>query len=246
MSLVDTFVNENLDARAARRLARLLNPAPAFLAHLPGSADRPVVEQYIAEQFRAVHGATIHDFMPVLLTMGCHGNISAATGVRAASQPLFLEQYLSHPVENALRTLAGQAVARHRVAEIGNLVATQGGSSYLLFMVLTAVLEQAGFEWVVFTATPQVRKALRCLGLPTHALCDADPSRLTQSTATEWGRYYKSQPKVVAGRVADAMDVLTQRKLYASVLSLFRDPITDLAEIVSRESIQSGTFTLAA
>jgi len=246
MSLVDTFVNENLDARAARRLARLLNPAPAFLAHLPGSADRPAVEQYIAGQFRAVHGATIHDFMPVLLTMGCRGTTSAATGIRAASQPLFLEQYLSQPVENALRPLAGQVVTRQRVAEIGNLVATQGGSSYLLFMVLTAVLQQAGFEWVVFTATPQVRKALGCLGLPTHALCEADPSRLTLSTAAEWGRYYRSQPKVVAGRLADAMDVLTQRKLYASVLSLFQKPIRDLAEIVSRESIQSGTFTLAA
>jgi hypothetical protein len=125
MSLVDTFVNENLDARAARRLARLLNPAPAFLAHLPGSPDRPAVERYIAEQFRAVHAATIHDFMPVLLTMGCHGNIAAATGVRAAAQPLFLEQYLAQPVESALRPLAGRAVERRRVAEIGNLVATQ-------------------------------------------------------------------------------------------------------------------------
>jgi len=246
MSLVDTFVNENLDARAARRLARLLNPAPAFLAHLAGDADRLAVEQYIAAQFQTVHGATIHDFMPVLLTMGCHGKISAATGVRAASQPLFLEQYLAQPVETALQPLAGQTVSRRHIAEIGNLVATQGGSSYLLFMVLTAVLQQAGFEWVVFTATPQVRKALRCLGLPTHALCEADPSRLTQSTAAEWGRYYSSQPKVVAGRVADAMDVLHRRKLYASVLSLFSNPITDLAEIVSRESIQRGTFTLAA
>jgi hypothetical protein len=246
MSLVDTFVNENLDARAARRLARLLNPAPAFLAHRPGSPDRPAVERYIAEQFRAVHAATIHDFMPVLLTMGCHGKIAAATGVRAAAQPLFLEQYLAQPVESALRPLAGRAVERRRVAEIGNLVATQGGSSYLLFMVLTAVLQQAGFEWVVFTATPQVRKALRCLGLPTHALCDADPSRLTQSNAAEWGRYYRTKPKVVAGRVADAMDVLTQRKLYASVLSLFRNPISELAEIVCRESFQRGTYTLAA
>jgi hypothetical protein len=246
MSLVDTFVNENLDARAARRLARLLNPAPAFLAHLPGTSKRQQVEAYISEQFRAVHGATIHDFMPVLLTMGCHGKATAATGVRTATQPLFLEQYLERPIETALQPLAGQAVERRHIAEIGNLVATQGGSSYLLFMVLTAVLEQAGFDWVVFTATPQVRKVLGYLGLPVHVLCDADPARLTQSSLAEWGRYYSSRPQVVAGRVADAMDVLTRRKLYASVLSLFRGPIAELAEIVSRESSHRGTFTLAA
>jgi len=189
MSLADAFVDENVDAKAARRLARLLNPAPAFLAHLPGDSERARVEEYIAAKFQAVHGATIHDFMPVLLTMGCHGKITSATGIRAAAvQPLFLEQYLAQPIESTLGGLAGQPVRRDNIAEIGNLVATQGGSSYLLFMVLTAVLEQAGFEWVVFTATPQVQKVLAYLGLPVHELCEADPARLTESSVLEWGR----------------------------------------------------------
>jgi hypothetical protein len=247
MSLVNTFVHENVDAKAARRLARLLRPAPAFLAHLPGGPERARVESYIAAQFQEAHGATIHDFMPVLLTMGCHGKITAANGIRAAAtQPLFLEQYLVQPIEGALSGLAGRPVQRSNIAEIGNLVATQGGSSYLLFMVLTAVLEQAGFDWVVFTATPQVQKVLAYLGLSIHELCEADPTRLTESSAAEWGRYYSNRPTVVAGKVADAMDVLRQRKLYASVLSLFRGPIGDLAATVSQASTRRGTFTLAA
>ena len=143
MSLALSSADSLLDAKAARRLARLLNPAPAFQAHLPGGAERARVEQYIAARFREVHGANIHDFMPVLLTMGCHGRTTAATGVRAATrQPLFLEQYLSGPVEQSLGAAVGTAIPRARIAEIGNLVATQGGSSYLLFMVLTAILEQ--------------------------------------------------------------------------------------------------------
>ena len=247
MYLTHTKLDPRIDARAARRLARLLNPAPAFQAHLPGSPERARVENYIATQFRSVHGATIHDYMPVLLTMGCHGLTTAATGVRAAAtQPLFLEQYLSAPVERAVGELAGHRVTRNSVAEIGNLVATQGGSSYLLFMVLTAVLQQAGFEWVVFTATPQVQKVLAYLGLQVHVLCEADPARLTQSSATEWGRYYQSKPKVVAGNVADAMQMLNERMLYSSVLTLFRNPIDELAGAVSRASTQRGTFTLAA
>jgi hypothetical protein len=247
MYLTQTNLDARIDARAARRLARLLNPAPAFQAHLPGSAERARVEAYIAKQFRAVHGANIHDYMPVLLTMGCHGLTTAATGIRAAAgQDLFLEQYLSVPVEDAVGELAGRVITRNGVAEIGNLVATQGGSSYLLFMVLTAVLQRAGFEWVVFTATPQVQKVLAYLGLQVHVLCEADPGRLTQSSAGEWGRYYQSKPKVVAGNVADAMQILNERMLYSSVLALFRNAIDELAGAVDRASTQRGTFTLAA
>ena len=251
MSFANTIIDANpdsgLDARAARRLARLLNPAPAFQAHLPGDAGRARVERYIADRFQAVHGASIHDFMPVLLTMGCNGRTTAATGVRAAAgQSLFLEQYLSGPVEQVLGEPVGDSVRRANIAEIGNLVASQGGSSYLLFMVLTAILEQAGFDWVVFTATPQVQKVLAYLGLRVHRLCRADPARLTQSSAAEWGSYYASQPQVVAGKVAEAMGVLEQRKLYAGVLSLFRGPIADLAQLVSQESKRRGSYILAA
>jgi hypothetical protein len=247
MPLAEWIANESPDPRAARHLARLLNPAPVFRAHPPGASERGTVERYIADRFEAAHGAHVHDFMPALLTMGCAGRISAAAGIRAAAgQRLFLEQYLSGPVEAAVTAAAGAPVQRDRIAEIGNLVASQGGSSYLLFLVLTAVLGQAGFEWVVFTATPQVRKALDALGLRVEVMCAADPLRLTQGSAAEWGRYYASGPVVVAGKVADGMAVLHHRPLYAGVLSLFRASIAELAPVVARESLRRGTCTLAA
>jgi hypothetical protein len=247
MSAAPANVSKNVDALAARRLQRLLNPLPAFAAHVPGSPERSSVEQYIANQFQAVHGATIHEFMPILLTMSCHGRISAATGIRAATErPLFLEQYLTRPIEVAIYGAAGTPVRRSRVAEIGNLVATRGGASYLLFMVLTNMLEAANFDWVVFTATPQVQKSIAYLGLETHVLGAADPERLTRSSAEEWGRYYDNRPMVVAGQVADAMNVLSRRKLCASALSLFRSPVNDLAGTISQASRQRGTRTLAA
>lgn len=253
MPLAEWTVNEWADARAARHLARLLNPAPLFSAHTPDAPLRAGVERYIADRFEAAHGAHVHDFMPVLLTMGCAGHTSAAAGIRAAAghgtaagHGLFLEQYLPGPVETAITTVAGAPVQRNRIVEIGNLVATQGGSSYLLFLVLTAILGQADFEWVVFTATPQVRKALDALGLRVEVLCAADPSRLTQGSAADWGRYYSSAPVVVAGQVADALSVLHRRSLYAGVLSLYRGAIAELALVVARESIRRGTCTLAA
>ncbi|MDX1379841.1 MAG: thermostable hemolysin [Xanthomonadales bacterium] len=247
MPLAEWTASELPNPRAARHLARLLNPAPVFAAHTPEAGDRAVVERYIANRFAAAHGAHVHDFMPVLLTMGCAGRISAAAGIRAAARrTLFLEQYLANPVETAVAEVAGMPVGRSRIVEIGNLVATQGGSSYLLFLLLTAILGQAGFEWVVFTATPQVRKALDTLGLRVDVLCAADPSRLTHGTAAEWGRYYASGPVVVAGKVADAMAVLHRRPLYAGVLSLYRAAIAELALVVVRESFRRGTCTFAA
>lgn len=196
MPVAQTFASEHLDARAARRLARLLNPAPVFSVHTPECSSRMQVERYIAERFEAVHGARVHDFMPALLTMGCGGRISAATGVRAAAgQRLFLEQYLPDPIEFAVTATAGASVRRTDIAEIGNLVATQGGSSYLLFLVLTAILEQAGFEWVTFTATPQVRKALDWLGIQVHTLCAADPARLTEGCAGDWSGCRGASPR---------------------------------------------------
>lgn len=247
MPLAQSVASEQLDAQAARRLGRLLNPAPAFAVHGPGSAGRVLVERFIAARFRAVHGATVSEFMPALLTMGCGGGLTAAAGVRAAKrQPLFLEQYLSLPVEQAVTALQQQPVRRAQLVEIGNLVASQGGSSYLLFLVLTAMLERAGFEWVVFTATPPVRKVLARLGLETHVLGEADPARLTRSPPEAWGRYYASRPRVVAGKVAEAMAVLHRRRLYASVLTLFHAPIEALSETIACASVGRGTCTFAA
>ena len=239
--------DRTVDARGLRRLARMLNPAPVFRAHLPEDPERARVETYIAARFREVHGASIHDFMPVLLTMGCHGHTTAAAGIRAARQQrLFLEQYLSGPVEGALGAAFGEPIERRKIAEIGNLVATQGGSSYLLFLVLTGLLEHAGFEFVVFTATPQVQNVLARLGLTVQVLCAADPGRLAGSSAAEWGSYYSSRPQVVAGKVADGMSALNQRVLYSSILSLFRSQITELADVFGCENGQPGSYILAA
>lgn len=244
---IQTIHAETADPRTARRLARLLDPAPVFRAYRPGSPGRAGVEDYIARRFFDVHGASINEFMPVLLTMGCHGTTSAAAGIRAAGgQTLFLEHYLENAVEQAVSAVAGAPVRRGGIAEIGNLVATRGGASYLLFMVLTAVLDRAGFEWVVFTATPQVQRALSHLGLETHRLCKADPGRLAAGDAERWGRYYANGPQVVTGDVSRAVTLLNQRKLPAGALALFSGAIETLATSVRNASLHDGTLRLSA
>lgn len=230
MEVPDENRNNNL---FLERLYRLLLPGPAFNLHSEASMDRARVEHYISEKFHASYQARISDFMPQLLTMSCHGQYCATAGIRsAAGHALFLEQYLPNTIENTLSICAGKSVPRSGIAEIGNLVATQRGSSQLLFLFLAAMLERAGTEWLVFTATPQVQKMIHRLGVYLHTLCDADPSRLVNSNLANWGSYYETHPKVLAGNLQDAVSTLKKRKLYSGILSLYQNRVNELSSII--------------
>jgi hypothetical protein len=247
MSAISLALEENRNLRATGGIARLLLPAPTFALHTPYSAQRPRVEQYVFDQFQANHGATVSDFMPLLLTTNCQGNHTSAVGIRPAGrQDLFLEKYLPHTAEKALSELAGQCVKRGDVVEIGNLVATQRGSSQLLFLILAAVLQRAGFEWMIFTATPQVQKTIKRLGLELYALGDADPAVLDADTLDSWGSYYDGQPRVVAGNLSEAAAILANRKMHARIISLFQNQIDALAIMVRQSSVCDGQHSFAA
>jgi len=224
----------NKSPRLGLRLAHLLDPLPTFEAHRPGSAGRGAVERYIAAQFETVHGAHIHDFMPLLLTMQCGDEPSAAAGMRPAlAGPLFLERYLPQPVESVLSARSGRDVRRDGVVEIGNLVATRKGSNYLLFLVLAAVLRQLDFQWCVFTATPPVLSVLHRLGVELQVLCAADLGCIREGDRADWGRYYEQRPLVVAGEIAPNVDALQHRLLTAGVLSLFQQPVAALSAAIA-------------
>ncbi len=211
-------------------LTRLLTPGPTLSLHDKSTPDRADIESYIAQQFHKVHGAHIHDFMPILLDIDCCRTPIAALGIRpAGDQDLFLEQYLPRNIESFVSQTAGYSVSRQHITEIGNLVATQRGGSQLLFLILTALLQQSQFDWVVFTATPLVDRMMTRMGMKLHQLYDADPALLTNSHISEWGSYYDSQPKVVTVNVAAAMASLCQRKAYKNIITLYQNRVAELA-----------------
>jgi hypothetical protein len=247
MTALVTFASPPAPAATPHRLQRLLSPLPSFEVFLPESDERHRVTQYIADQFTAIHQANIHDFMPLLLSMRCQGQFKAVSGIRpAAGQELFLEQYLDQPVEAVLGERRNAPVARRQVAEVGNLVATQSGASQLLFLLLTALLHRCDFEWVVFTGTPVVIRGLERLGFRLEKLCDADPSKLTGSKPSDWGRYYQQRPQVVAGNVPAGIKVLSEHKLYMTALSLFETQISQLAPAFRTPGLPYGTHTVCA
>jgi hypothetical protein len=247
MTALATFVSPAAPAATLHRLQRLLSPVPSFEVFLPETPERHRVTQYIADQFKETHQANIHDFMPLLLSMRCQGQLKAVSGVRpAAGHELFLEQYLDQPVEKMLSQLSPTAVERHSVMEVGNLVATQSGASQLVFLLLTALLHRCDFEWVVFTGTPVVIRGLERLGFRLEKLGDADPAKLTSSQPSDWGRYYEQRPQVVAGNVPDGIRILSEHKLYTAALSLFERQISQLAPVFRTPGLPYGTHAVSA
>ncbi|HEX6689911.1 MAG TPA: thermostable hemolysin [Burkholderiales bacterium] len=164
---------------------------------------RASFEQFISARFHRAHGARVAHFLPHLL--GARDALSrwkAALGYGAAIDgPLFLEQYLDQPIEEALTAALGWPVHRLGIVEAGNLTAVAPGMARTLIPLAARHLHRLGYRWVVFTATRELRNSFRRLGLQPLQLARADPARL-RDRGRSWGRYYQHDPLVMAGKIA--------------------------------------------
>jgi hypothetical protein len=171
---------------------------------------RTRVERFIQAVYRRRYGARIAAWAPVLVALEFGPDIMAAAGYRPAGAALFLERYLAAPVEECLRAHASPAPPRERIVEVGHLAAVRMGAGRLLMPLLGRHLAAAGFEWVVSTATQELRHLFRRMGLSPMVLGEADPERLG-AEAAHWGTYYAHRPLVVAGSIATGMAQLERR-----------------------------------
>lgn len=218
-------------AGMSQLLMQWLTPSPKFELVSRTSAQRAEVEQYIERKFETSYGASLTEFLPFFLTLRCTENLSASAGVSlgASTEKFFLEQYLDSPIELELQRLCGEAVRRAQLAEIGNLVATTLGASRLMFIILASILNQAGYEWMVFTAARPLQRSLQKMGFETQVLAEAEPARLHKDSNADWGSYYDNKPQVVAGRLRNAQEAVEARNLFNLVQNFYRDEIESLA-----------------
>lgn len=194
---------------------------PHFELFSPNSRPRKRLEQYIAEHYAKVYGAKLHSFLPLILAMSDKDTFHGAVGLRPGScGPLFLETYLDQPVEQTVTGSIKRPIDRNSLVEIGNLVTTQKGSSLFLFIFMTHVLSLSGYQWMVFTATPQVHKLIRRLDYEPLILGEASPNRLGYQ-ANLWGTYYASHPKIMLVNIRDADQVLAAHPLASELIKAF-------------------------
>ena len=213
-------------------LLKLLNPSPQVQLIGPADPGRNSIENYIGERYQAFYQAKVSNFCPWLVSMQCLGKHTGAAGLRPASaSALYLEQYLEVPIERAMSVALGTEISRSSIIEVCNLVAERKGASHLLFLLFTAALHQAGYEWIVFTATKALRNNLDKVGFPVHAIQVASPASLDPALVQDWGNYYRTEPVVVAGRLEDAMKIILGRTLFRRLLRLYR---ADINAMVAR------------
>ncbi|MGB5325559.1 MAG: thermostable hemolysin [Pseudomonadales bacterium] len=190
-----------------------------------GHPERDETQAFIIEGFATIHNASVHQFMPNLISLR-DKKIRAVIGVRSAKEPLFIERYLDLPIEQHGRL----NIPRQQIAEVGNLVSSSRHFTLLLFMVTATSLDQAGFKEMVFCATGRVADILRCAGASPQPIAEADGERLGASLA-EWGRYYDQQPVVMHLNLASVVALIQSSPLLKPMCERFR---ASTNEIVSQ------------
>ncbi len=174
--------------------------------------ERQRVENFIRTIYRDHYDADITVTYPTLMSVrNADGEILAAVGFRLASEaPLFLEQYTRAPIEHMLSSIYAEDIRRDEIVEIGNLASAGKGASIFLFGAISSYLLNRHISYATVTGTEQLRKRFRLLGLQPHTLCNADRS-LLEDTQNNWGSYYATQPKVLAGSLEASMAQLNRQ-----------------------------------
>jgi hypothetical protein len=168
-------------------------------------ARRAEAEAFVRRRFQRSHGAHVSTFMPTLLLLTDGDNeIAAAAGFRfAAHEPLFLERYLSGPIEQVLPAQAGRPARRAEIVEVGNFAARDSRRAMILMSFMPAWFLELSARWIVFTATTSIRGILSAMGGRCMEVGTADGARAAGG-ADEWGRYYSKDPRVMAGFLPSA------------------------------------------
>lgn len=186
----------------------MIDGMPCQLAGYPRwHTRRQELEHFIAQRFKAEYGANLTHFMPLLVALQSHaGDVLALAGVRSAlMEPLYLEHYLDAPVEDVLEPIAGVALRRHQIVEMGNLAAVRPGYARYLFAAMTDLLLAWQFRWLCCTGVAGVRNMLRRLDMAPTVIAPAAAHRIPDA-ARQWGRYYDSNPQVLAGEISRGHD----------------------------------------
>lgn len=196
----------SFDHKALERYTHL-TPANIFITR-DKRLERDRVENFIHDVFYKTYGAEIDSYYPTLMSVhDIKNNIFAAVGYRfAGEESLFLEQYLSTPVEDVAKGVFNKNIDRTSIVEVGNLAATGAGASIFLFVALTAYLKQQGYGYVVFTGTKSLHAHFRMLGLKPQLIGSAKPDAL--SDATKWGTYYDTDPRILIADIAQSYEHL--------------------------------------
>ena len=164
------------------------------------AADREEIERFIIDSLHHTYGADIKRFKPYLMSLRDHdGRLIAVCGLHsAATEKLFLENFLERPIEALLSVHTGKPVKRGDIVEIDNFSVVDLGMSRHLVAAINDQLYFTAKEWAVLTATPALRDVFIDLGLNPDILADTDINMLSSEDQLAWGSYFAQKPQIMA------------------------------------------------
>ena len=210
--------------------SQYLLPEPASIAqgYFVANSQQPIhrsLATRIQAGFAKHYGADVQEFMPLLACLGYSEQRYCCFGLRSASQPLFINQYLEQPLAEHLQQwqcLPSQCI------ELGNLVSTHSQATLAHFVVLAKALQQADKRKLVFCATAHIRNLLTRIGAPFAVLGDAKPERLADC-GLSWGSYYKNTPQVCVVDVKQVCHHVDSTDTLAFFAKSYQSDIANLA-----------------
>jgi hypothetical protein len=159
-------------------------------------SDRAEVEALIAGVYAHEYGATVTTFAELLIALpNPEGGFWAAAGLRIGGN-FFSEIYLDQPIEDVLSNCWQPPATRDEIAEVTTLAAIHPNASHALFSAITGYLRSENVRFAFFTVTERLAQMLKRVGVPAQELTCARADRI--SNAETWGRYYATNPKVMA------------------------------------------------
>ena len=205
MAVTDPRPNGNHERASQRPLAGDPRDTAPLLSDVSlDDPDRDEIETFLNRIYAEKYGARFSSHFPhFLCARDKTGRLNSVIGFRfLRHHDAFLQQYLDEPVETAVARVIGRPVARAQIVEMGSFAST-GANVVGLFAELASHLHAAGAAYAVATSTRKLLRCFRSLGMETHSIAPADPSRLADGGAT-WGTYYGTDPEVVAGDIMTA------------------------------------------
>jgi len=175
---------------------------------------RNEAEALIAYVYAREYGAKIEAFADLLIALPNEdGVLRAAAGLRIGGN-FFSEVYLDRTIESVLSDHWHPPATRSEIAEVTTLAAIHPNASYALFSGIVGYLQSLDIRFAFFTVTERLHMILKRAGIPAEELAVAKADRV--NNAENWGRYYVTNPKVVA--IHDAFVSLPGRAVQSNIV----------------------------
>jgi hypothetical protein len=168
---------------------------------------RDVAEAFVRESFYRTYHATIRTFMPTLLVLtDASGAMHGAVGCRAAAdEDLFLERWLSRPIEELLEERGGPPAPRADILELGDFACRDSSAARRLITLLPFFLLEHEHRWVTFIAAAGERRSLRNVGAQCIELGAAEGACVRHPAARRG--HSTRDPRVMAGYLPLALEI---------------------------------------